>query len=457
MRSLLFVVFGILASIQNLGLGRHVSQGRFRTSVNRRSMRQKSPVRATQDVRLFDAALAKQELRALLSKYEQAAKVLAGVGLHAGPDLLHPFPINNVASQHSGESRVVADDVPLIPPFLTETTANLPLTDDTDGTFDVLYYGPLDFGTPAQTLTVDIDTGSADLWVPGDQCRECSSKPFIPSKSLTFNSSADSEPFRISYGTGDVMGTVVTDVVAIQGLRVEEQAFGLVTSESIDFTSYPNDGLLGLAFGAISQMNKPTFFETLVRRGHVALPLFSIHLTRNQPTGSEVCFGCYDGSKAMGPISWIPVVSKTYWSLSLDKIAVNTPGNSVATHLVAAIDTGTTLIYVPDDVAASFYQLIPGAKSATQYGPGLYTFPCSSPVDIQFSFDGQLFSISPLDFNLGRTDPNAQDCVGGVLGLGSAFPPNLAIIGDEFLKSWYSTFDYANGGRVGFSKSINNN
>jgi Eukaryotic aspartyl protease len=84
------------------------------------------------------------------------------------------------------------------------------------------------------------------------------------------------------------MGIIATDVVAIQGLRVDEQAFGLVTSESIDFTGYPNDGLLGLAFGSISQMNKPTFFETLVRKGHIALPLFSVHLARNQPSGSEV-------------------------------------------------------------------------------------------------------------------------------------------------------------------------
>lgn len=35
-----------------------------------------------------------------------------------------------------------------------------------------------------------------------------------------------------------------------------------------------------------------------------------------------------------------------------------------------AIDTGTSLIYVPPALASAFYGLIPGSKHASQYGPG---------------------------------------------------------------------------------------
>lgn len=87
---------------------------------------------------------------------------------------------------------------------------------------------------------------------------------------------------------GAVKGTLATDVVSIGGLTVGNQAFGAVSSESEDFNSYPNSGLLGMAFGTIAQSKKATIFENLVAEKKLAAPLFSVHLGRNQETGSEV-------------------------------------------------------------------------------------------------------------------------------------------------------------------------
>jgi hypothetical protein len=74
------------------------------------------------------------------------------------------------------------------------------------------------------------------------------------------------------------------------GLTVEDQAFGAVNSESSDFTDYPNDGLLGMAFGTIAQSKKPTFFENLMQEKKLVAPLFSVHLARSQEMGSEARF-----------------------------------------------------------------------------------------------------------------------------------------------------------------------
>lgn len=73
-------------------------------------------------------------------------------------------------------------------PPMAPGTVQMPLTDYISGAMDVLYYGPLDFGSPPQSLTVDIDTGSADLWMPVD-CQGCANDQFSSRRSSTYRGS----------------------------------------------------------------------------------------------------------------------------------------------------------------------------------------------------------------------------------------------------------------------------
>ena len=102
-----------------------------------------------------------------------------------------------------------------------------------------------------------------------------------------------------------------------------------------------------------------------------------------------------------------------------------------------AIDTGTSLIYVPDSVADSFYAQvcnsvvsesvpdsgfptqIPGSRKVTQFGPSMYSsqassrysrtstdfhsYPCTSEIAPSLTFNDQRFTIDLRDFNLGKT------------------------------------------------------
>lgn len=74
----------------------------------------------------------------------------------------------------------------------------------------------------------------------------------------------------------------------MQGLTYQKQYFGRVDSESSEFQSFPNDGLLGMAFSSIAMSGQPTFFENLIKEGVVSQPYFSLYLTRGQTNGSEV-------------------------------------------------------------------------------------------------------------------------------------------------------------------------
>ncbi|KAF8894126.1 aspartic peptidase domain-containing protein [Infundibulicybe gibba] len=402
---------------------------------------------------IFDPVYANKELRSVLVKYQRAADWLQGIGL--SPNQTIPDHLLTPKWHQGGtpQKRLI------IIPF---GTGVLPLQDFISGDEDILYYGTITIGTPAQNLTVDFDTGSADLWVPVN-CPECTNTQFAADESSTYRNTGHESGVTYARGSGAVSGTLAVDVVSIGGLSVNEQTFLAVDTELDGFSGFPPDGLIGMAFGSISQSSQPTFFENLIRTGKVAAPMFSVHLARDSETGSEVCLGCYDPSKSLGVMSWVPVRSKTYWSVTMDALVVN-QALVLSTNLIAAIDTGTTFIYMPDQVAKRFYAM---------YGPGFYTYPCSSTnLDIAFSFSGKRFSISLADFNLGQTAAGSgyvfpsclvnilsavsSDCVGGIISTDGQFPPNLAIVGDEFLKSWYSTYDYSNGARVGFSPSINN-
>ena len=104
------------------------------------------------------------EITHVLSKYEGAATRLAGIAL--------------------GTSTVFMPNIPIPIPDLLRNNV-MPLTDHFDRNLDLLYYGEVRIGTPAQSLTVQVDTGSADLWVPAD-CPKCAGTQFKPERSRTY-------------------------------------------------------------------------------------------------------------------------------------------------------------------------------------------------------------------------------------------------------------------------------
>ncbi|KAG8948334.1 Type I transmembrane sorting receptor [Tulasnella sp. 424] len=336
------------------------------------------------------------------------------------------------------------------------TSGRDPLIDVFDG-IDEYYYGPLSIGTPDQPSTVDFDTGSSDLWLPLSTCSGCTGPLFDSSSSSTYKST--STPFTIQYEDGSsATGEVASDKVTVAGLSVADQGFGAVTSETGNFLQSKSAGLMGLGFPANAQSGATPFFINLVNQKSLASNVFSFYMSRNGGDGSELCFGCTNSAKYTGSISYYPLDRMTtggtqyYWNILSEGVSYN--GGLASVPFSAVIDSGTTLIYIPTLAAEMLYAQIPGAKDASStLGAGFYTYPCDmdlAPIAIAFGM-GTKHAINPKDFNLGAVESGSSSCVGGIVGadIGS----NLAIVGDEFMKNWYSVFDY-NKMAVGFAKAI---
>ncbi|KAH7907902.1 aspartic peptidase domain-containing protein [Hygrophoropsis aurantiaca] len=330
-----------------------------------------------------------------------------------------------------------------------EGSGSVPLTNNQN----LLWYGSISVGTPAQTYTVDFDTGSSDLFLPGPNCTSASCnnhKKYDPSSSST--SQDLNKTFSLAYGGGStVAGEQYRDTVAAAGLTATGQTLGVASSYSTGLASsqFPADGLMGMAFQSISDYNASPFFQTLVDGDAVVAPTFAFKLAQN---GSELFLGGHNPALYQGDFTYVPVTKEAslagYWEVDLDMVSAN--GASVLTKLDSIIDTGTTLIIGDTENVGKFYHAIGGQNATTTAGPGFYTFPCDKDPGVSLTFGGKSWAISADSFNLGPVSSGSADCVGGISAQpdldGSAF----WIVGDVFLRNVYTVFDVGTR-EVGFA------
>ncbi|PFH52669.1 hypothetical protein AMATHDRAFT_139688 [Amanita thiersii Skay4041] len=318
-------------------------------------------------------------------------------------------------------------------------TGTVPLTDEEGG---ALWQGAISVGTPASTFTVDFDTGSSDLFLPGPNCQtNCQGhKIYNPGSSSTSRDQGNT--FSLAFGDGStVQGEIFRDTVTVGGLTATNQAVGAATQYSTGFAldEFPPDGLMGMAFPAISEFGANPVFQTLIAEGVVSSPVFGFRLA---PSGSELTLGFIP---SVGTFTQLPVGNSGFWQVNLDSVNVN--GAAAVSRLPSIVDTGTTLVVGDQNSVTRFYAAIPGAQDASsEIGEGFFTFPCSSVPNVSMTFGGRAFSITNT-FNLGRLSAGSTQCVGGVVYIPGI---NFWIAGDIFLQNVFASFDVGNL-RVGFA------
>ncbi|RPD62690.1 acid protease [Lentinus tigrinus ALCF2SS1-7] len=317
------------------------------------------------------------------------------------------------------------------------------LTDQED---DLEWTGKVTIGSPAQTFTVDFDTGSSDLWIPSSSCTSCGSHAkYNPSKSS--KSSKKSGSFQISYGDGSTAsGTPYTDTVTVGGVSVTGQYLAAVTKESSEFVSDPADGLLGLALPAISNLGHDPFFFTAVSQETAPQGVFSFKLSQS---GSELFIGGTNEDLYTGDIEYHDLSSSNgFWQIGGGSVSVN--GKSAASDFDTVIDSGSTIISAPTSAAKAFWSRVSGSKVYDE-SQGLYSFPCNSVPEVAFSWGGKSWSISADDLNLGQTETGSSSCVGAIAGGDLGLGDNVWLLGDTFMKNTYTVFS-VDDNAIGFAE-----
>jgi saccharopepsin len=312
------------------------------------------------------------------------------------------------------------------------------------------YFTSITLGTPPQEFKVILDTGSSNLWVPSSKCTSIACflhAKYDSSASSTFTENGTE--FSIQYGSGSMEGFVSQDTLTIGDISMKDQHFAEATKEpGLAFAFGKFDGILGLAYDTIAVNHITPPFYTMVNQKLVDEPVFSFRLGSSESDGGEALFGGIDDSAYEGEITYVPVRRKAYWEVELEKIQFGDEELELE-KTGAAIDTGTSLIALPTEIADLMNAQI-GAKKSWN---GQYTVECDtvpSLPDLTFYFGGEGFSISGTDYIL----EVQGTCISAFTGLDLNLPggQSIWIVGDVFLRKYYTVYDLGNDA-VGFAKA----
>jgi cathepsin D len=327
----------------------------------------------------------------------------------------------------------------------------IPLKD----TANAQYYGPISVGTPRQNFQVLFDTGSSNLWFPSSLCVNCYfHNLYDHTKSSSYI--ANGTPFSIQYGSGSASGFISGDVVNIGGANVNTQ-FAEVTDEpGISFNVAFFDGIAGMAWQSIVVDNITPLWVDLVNQGIIPKATFGFYL-QDAPDGidaggGELTLGGSDPTKYVGNLTYAPLVSTTYWLINVSAVKLGTRNLGV---FKGVVDTGTSLTVFSSQIAKTINDAL-GCWTIPILNGECFFLTCPNPRSLPtltMTISGVDFTLSGSDMILKVSSDGVDVCISTVIGLDLPGHPDYMILGDVFLRRFYSEFD-GEGKRVGFAPAV---
>ncbi|CAI5452489.1 unnamed protein product [Caenorhabditis angaria] len=320
---------------------------------------------------------------------------------------------------------------------------------------DYEYLGNITVGTPDQKFVVVLDTGSANLWVPGPSCRTyCSAKnKYQSGQSSTYVKNGQS--WSIQYGSGSAKGILAQDTVRFgdvgqSQLAVPTTTFGVASQISSDFNNDAADGILGLAFTSLAVDGVVPPLINAINQGLLDQPLFTVWLEHrgmlNNVGGGVFTYGAVDTTNCGSVIGYQPLSSATYYQFKVAGFALGSYSSNSAVDVIS--DTGTSFLGGPQTVVDGLATAA-GATYDSSYE--LYFIDCdATPGSLDITIGSTKYSIQPVNYIV-KVDENL--CVFGAFAFDfGGYGPSW-ILGDPFIRQYCNIYDIGNQ-RMGFAPSL---
>ncbi|KAJ6441808.1 peptidase A1 [Purpureocillium lavendulum] len=310
-----------------------------------------------------------------------------------------------------------------------------------------------------QKVKVLLDTGSSDVWVQSTDTKYRINKqgPYAPRyspKNSSTSRAVEDAMWNIEYAdASNAIGIVYRDTLRMGDFVIKD---AMVQSASIVSDSFETEtgfsGIMGLAklLGNNIQPPQPPFLSVLQKQ--LKAPVFTVDVRRNAT--SRFDFGRVDETLASDNITWLDTdPTSPMWSVEFDLTAW-TGNDSVWLYhkFQAIIDTGTSLMFLPEPLASMYWQNVPGLDTSFSS----YRFPCNisdSLPDLLLKLPGteHVLVIPGQYLNYGPANGDGSLCWGGMQSSGQL--DGVIIMGDVMLKALFVAFDVEKG-RVGFANKV---
>jgi len=258
---------------------------------------------------------------------------------------------------------------------------------------------------------------------------------------------------NIKYGTGRMRGHRATDVVHVSEVHVQKQDFLMSTDEEgIVFRNGRFDGVMGLGretlAGILSNGEEgrgTPFYINAMKNNLLAEKKFSIYVSQKMGNPGALILGGVNPNLMKEPVTYHQGHSPAYWMVGLGQMKV---GDTVVETSGARgiVDSGTSLLVGPPDI---INRILPHVQVKED---------CSnmeSLKDLEISMTdvngkAKTYILEPKDYVMNRMGRCKTGIAIMQIQLAMAHP--IVILGDTFLRKYYSVYDHSNG-QIGFAEA----
>ncbi|CAI5452490.1 unnamed protein product [Caenorhabditis angaria] len=324
---------------------------------------------------------------------------------------------------------------------------------------DYEYLGNITIGTPGQPFLVVLDTGSANLWVPGPNCDGSCAGKRTYNAAASSTSQSNGQTWTIQYGSGSAKGILGVDTVAFGAadttqLAVPKTTFGIATHISADFKNDAAEGILGLAFTSLAVDHVVPPLINAINQGLLDQPIFTVWLEHKGAQidvgGGVFTYGGLDTTNCGDVIAYQPLSSATYYQFQASGFSLGS--YTITKNYQVISDTGTSFIGGPSAVIS---KLAAAAGATYNAADQTYYIDCkASAGPLNVVIGANTYAIQPVNYIV-DVDGTGQTCVFAAFAFNNfGFGPAW-ILGDPFIRQYCNIHDLGQQ-RLGFAPSLQN-